>query len=54
MKTYQCVVCGWQYAEERGSPEQGVAPGTLWADVPADWTCPSCGVEKTDFEEIAG
>ena len=53
MKTYQCVVCAWKYEEAKGDPGQGVAPGTAWADVPADWTCPSCGVEKADFEEVA-
>ena len=36
-----------------GRPEDGIAPGTLWADVPADWACPECGVAKTDFEMVA-
>ena len=33
--------------------EDGIAPGTLWADVPADWACPDCGVAKADFEMAA-
>ena len=53
MKNYQCIVCGWKYEEEKGSPEHGIAPGTRWEDIPADWTCPNCGVDKSDFEEVS-
>jgi rubredoxin len=52
MKTYQCVVCGFVYDEAKGHPEDGIAPGTKWEDVPADWECPDCGVGKADFEMI--
>ena len=50
MKTYICIVCGHVYSEALGDPEHGIAPGTLWADVPDTWTCPDCGVAKSDFE----
>ena len=49
MKTYMCLVCGVAYDEATGWSEEGLAPGTLWADVPADWRCPECGVGKADF-----
>ena len=52
MKTYQCVVCGFIYDEALGLPEDGIPPGTAWADVPADWVCPHCGVAKSDFMMI--
>jgi rubredoxin len=52
MKTFQCVVCGFVYDEAAGHPADGIAPGTLWADVPDSWTCPDCGVGKSDFEMI--
>ncbi len=52
MKTYLCVVCGLVYEEENGWPEDGIAPGTKWADVPEDWKCPDCDVGKSDFEMI--
>jgi rubredoxin len=52
MKTFQCVVCGFVYDEAAGRPEDGIAAGTLWADVPDSWTCPDCGVGKSDFEMI--
>ncbi|MBV7431227.1 MULTISPECIES: rubredoxin [unclassified Acidovorax] len=49
MKIYMCVVCGWIYDEAAGRPEDGLAPGTCWADVPEDWRCPECHVGKADF-----
>ena len=50
MKTWVCLICCWVYDEESGSPEDGLAPGTRWEDVPADWLCPECGAGKDDFE----
>ena len=47
---YVCTVCGYVYDEAKGEPENGVAPGTKWEDVPSDWTCPLCGVGKDDFD----
>ena len=52
MKTYLCIVCGFIYDEAAGRPEDGFAPGTLWADVPESWECPDCGVAKADFEVV--
>jgi rubredoxin len=52
MKTWQCIVCGFIYDEAKGLPEDGIAPGTAWADVPANWECPDCGVSKSDFEMV--
>ena len=53
MKLWQCVVCGWVYDEAQGRPQDGLAPGTRWADVPEDWSCPECGVKKADFDLVA-
>jgi rubredoxin len=52
MKTWMCLICGWIYDEEAGAPEEGIAPGTRWEDVPINWTCPECGARKEDFEMI--
>jgi rubredoxin len=52
MKTYICIVCGFLYNEAEGRPDDGIAAGTKWADVPATWSCPECGVAKADFEAI--
>jgi len=48
-KQWVCVICGWIYDEAAGLPEEGIAVGTRWADVPADWRCPLCDVGKEDF-----
>lgn len=48
-KQWVCVICGWIYDEAAGLPEEGIAPGTRWADVPEDWRCPLCDVGKEDF-----
>jgi rubredoxin len=53
MNTFVCVVCGFVYDEASGRPEDGIAPGTRWGDVAADWACPECGVAKADFEMVA-
>ncbi len=52
MKSYMCVICGFVYAEAEGLPEEGVAAGTKWEDVPPNWVCPDCGARKEDFEMV--
>ncbi|MDD5921718.1 MAG: rubredoxin [Eubacteriales bacterium] len=47
---YVCKVCGYEYNPAVGDPEHGIAPGTKFEDLPADWECPLCGVGKDDFE----
>ena len=51
-KTWMCLICGWIYDEAAGDPEHDIAPGTPWAAVPMNWTCPECGARKEDFEMI--
>lgn len=52
LRVWECIVCGWVYDEAKGWPEDGIAPGTRWEDIPADWLCPECGVGKSDFEMV--
>jgi rubredoxin len=49
-KTWMCLICGFIYDEAAGLPDEGLAPGTRWEDVPMNWTCPECGARKEDFE----
>lgn len=42
MAKYVCTVCQWIYDEDK--------EGTKFADLPDDYTCPICGVEKEMFE----
>jgi len=48
---YVCSVCGYIYDEAKGIPEAGIAPGTTWEELPADWVCPLCGATKSEFEK---
>ena len=49
-RIWECALCGFRYDETKGMPEDGIAPGTRWEDVPESWTCPDCGATKADFE----
>lgn len=51
-RRYMCLLCGFIYDEELGWPDDGIAPGTRWEDVPLTWQCPECGATKDDFEMI--
>jgi len=53
MTTYECQICGWIYDEAKGCPEEGIAPGTRWEDIPDDWCCPACGASKSEFDMVA-
>ena len=54
MKKYICKLCGWIYDEAQGDPDNGIAPGTKFEDLPADYICPMCGAGKDEFEEYEG
>jgi rubredoxin len=51
MKKYVCGPCGYVYDPEVGDPENNIAPGTAFEDLPEDWVCPICGMGKEEFEE---
>ena len=51
MKKFVCTVCGYVYDPEVGDPENDIAPGTPFEQLPEDWLCPLCGVGKEDFKE---
>ena len=46
---YVCTVCGYVYDPAKGDPDNGIAPGTKFADLPDSWTCPVCGADKSQF-----
>ncbi len=49
---YLCLGCGFLYDEALGLPQHGIAAGTRWAEIPADWVCPDCGTPKSLFEMV--
>jgi rubredoxin len=50
MSNHACTVCGYVYDPEVGDRDNGVEPGTQFADLPEDWVCPVCGASQDDFE----
>ena len=52
MSKHRCQICGYDYDPAAGDPDNGVAAGTAWDDVPDDWACPICGAGKDAFDEI--
>ena len=52
MEKYECP-CSYVYDEAAGDPDNGIAPGTKWEDLPDDWVCPVCGLGKSEFTKIS-
>lgn len=52
MARYECTACGYIYDPAKGDPDNGIAPGTAFEDLPDDWVCPDCGLGKDAFEKI--
>jgi len=50
MQKWVCVPCGYVYDPADGDPNNGIDPGTPFEDLPEDWVCPVCGVDKSLFE----
>ena len=51
-KVYVCNGCGHEYDLLSGDPDNGIAPGTSFQSLPAEWACPHCGEPKENFIEI--
>ncbi|MBN2713871.1 MAG: rubredoxin [Planctomycetes bacterium] len=49
MAMFICGNCGWVYNPRLGVPDDGIAPGTPFADISEEWRCPVCGMDKTAF-----
>ncbi len=51
MEKYTCDVCGYEYDTSVGDPDNGIAPGTPFEELPDNWKCPLCGVGKDEFSK---
>ena len=49
MGMWQCTICGYIYDPQLGDPDNEIAPGTRFEDLPDDWVCPDCGADKEQF-----
>ena len=52
MQKYICNECGWVYDPAVGAPEENIAPGVKFEDLPEDFKCPVCGVGKDQFSPV--
>jgi rubredoxin len=52
MDKYKCSICGHVYDPDKGEPGYGTAAGIGFEKLPASWTCPICGAEKTLFDKV--
>ncbi len=52
MMKFECTACGYVYDPEIGDPENGIAAGTSFEELPEDWVCPLCGLGKDVFEQV--
>jgi rubredoxin len=52
MSKYECTACGYIYDPAAGDPDNGVPPGTPFAQLPDGWVCPQCGVGKELFDKV--
>lgn len=52
MDKYFCNPCGYTYDPAKGDPEHGIAPGTAFKDLPDNWVCPVCGIDKSMFKKV--
>jgi rubredoxin len=49
MKKYRCNICGYVYDPKLGDPDNGIAPGSAFEQLPDAWVCPVCGATKENF-----
>ena len=46
---YICDTCGAVYDEALGDPKRKIPAGTLFAQLPEQYSCPLCGAVKESF-----
>ena len=46
MTKYVCSLCGYEYDPEIGDPDNGIAPGTAFEDIPRRLGMPSVRCRK--------
>ncbi len=52
MQAWRCIICQYVYDPAVGDPDNGVAPGTPFEELPDTWVCPLCGAGKDMFERV--
>jgi rubredoxin len=52
MKKMICSNCGYIYDPAKGDPKHGIPPGTLFEELPVNWSCPICAATKDQFNPL--
>ena len=52
MQKFICTLCSYIYDPEIADPNRGIDPITIFDGLPDEWSCPSCGAETYDFQEL--
>ena len=52
MKKYVCTACHYVYDPVVGDPDNGIAAGTKFEDLPEDFFCPLCDVGADQFSPM--
>ena len=52
MQKWICTICSYEYDPAKGDPDNGIAPGTAFENLPDSWVCPLCGAGKDLFEKV--
>jgi rubredoxin len=47
-----CELCDYTYDPSKGDPDNGIAPGTAFEDLPEEWKCPVCGADQDEFQAV--
>ena len=46
---FECGICWHVYDPAEGDTEGHILPGTVFADIPDDWSCPNCDAPQSKF-----
>ncbi|RZL02983.1 MAG: hypothetical protein EOO89_28565, partial [Pedobacter sp.] len=49
---HQCKYCGTVYDKEFGDEYNNIPAGTIFEEIPATYSCPTCDSPKADFIEV--
>lgn len=52
IEKYICTNCGYIYDPAVGDPDNGIKLGTPFENLPDNWVCPICYVDKDMFDPL--
>lgn len=52
MDKYECTACGYIYDPETGDEAYDLEAGVAFEDLPDDFVCPLCGLDKSAFVKV--